>query len=91
VRSRAEAEAAADALRRRQAELKAEITGLLYERDSLQGELVRIRTEYDNFATYERKARAILDAKDQELQARQAQLEDGERFLKTRRSFLPEM
>lgn len=89
---------AIEANRQKVAETQAEIDKLIEERnkiaydfDNFQITMSKARAEHDNFLEYERKAKKILDAKDRELQSRQAEMATQSQFLKNSRSFLPEL
>jgi chromosome segregation ATPase len=71
--------------------LEAEIKDLLYKRDTASSDLKKIKEQHDKFVTYEREARKVLDTKDKQLQAREAELNTQGQFLRNSRSFLPEL
>lgn len=72
-------------------EAERELQELSYKKDQMTAMLTKSREEHDKFLAYEKKARAILDVKDRQLQDKSAELSQGSQFLKNQRSFLPPM
>jgi chromosome segregation ATPase len=66
-----------------------ELKALYYKRDDVIATTSKAQARHDQFVAYEKEATKILQAKDRELQERQAELSVNERHLETRRSFLP--
>lgn len=71
--------------------VKDEIRAAVYERDKILLITDKSREDHDKFLAYEKRARQILDDKDRELQAKAADVSQANQFLKSRRSFLPEL
>lgn len=72
-------------------EAERELQELSYKKDQMTAMLNKSREEHDKFLAYEKKARAILDVKDRQLQDKSAELSQSSQFLKNQRSFLPPM
>lgn len=71
--------------------IKEDVNLYNFNMEKLRAEDARLSKQHEEFVKYEKKAWASLKAKDEELQAREANLKDEEVLLANRRSYLPPM
>lgn len=87
-------QAAKDELQTVNAELdiaKESLQTAVYNRDQVLIDTQKVREEHAKFIAYEKKSRKILEAKDLELQEREAEISTQQQFLQNTRSFLPKL
>lgn len=70
---------------------ESELQELSYKTDQMLAVLAKAKEEHEKFLAYEKKAKAILDTKDRQLQEKAGEVAQGNQFLKNQRSFLPEL